>query len=187
MGDVEPVLAAEREVQVVADDAAHLLRVELEEAADAVVLVHDVVARLQVAEARPGRAQPAGAASGAAAEELGRGQQREAQHRRDEAVAERADDEADARLARPGAPRRQQLGLHPVQRHAGALRLAHVREADEHPVAGPDERAQLVLGLGDAERRQRRRLGVELNGWPSGISSSTPTASSSAATSAART
>jgi hypothetical protein len=43
--DVEPVLAAEGEQQVVARDAGDLLRLERLQAADAVVLVDDVVAR----------------------------------------------------------------------------------------------------------------------------------------------
>ena len=37
-----------------------------------------------------------------------------------------------------------------------------MREGDEHAIAGADECAQLVLGLGDAERGQRRWLGLEL-------------------------
>ena len=43
-------------------------------------------------------------------------------------------------------------------------RLAEVREADQHAVARPRQAAQLVLGLGDPERRQRRGLGVERRG-----------------------
>ena len=48
--DVEAVVAAEREQQVVARDAGDLLRLEAEQLADAVVLVHDVVAGAQVGE-----------------------------------------------------------------------------------------------------------------------------------------
>ena len=48
--DVEPVLAAEGEQEVVARDARDLLRLEAEQLADAVVLVDDVVAGAQVGE-----------------------------------------------------------------------------------------------------------------------------------------
>ncbi len=48
--DVEAVLAAEREQEVVARDAGDLLRLEAEQLPDAVVLVHDVVAGAQVGE-----------------------------------------------------------------------------------------------------------------------------------------
>src|SRR5205085_5928867 len=48
--NVETVVAAEREQQVVARDAGNLLRLEAEELPDAVILVHDVVARPQVGE-----------------------------------------------------------------------------------------------------------------------------------------
>ena len=40
--------------------------------------------------------------------------------------------------------------------------LAQVGEADEHAVARPHERAQLVLGLGDAARGERGQLRLEL-------------------------
>ena len=48
--DVEPVVAAKAEKEVVARDAGDGLRLEAEQVADAVVLVHDVVARPQVCE-----------------------------------------------------------------------------------------------------------------------------------------
>src|SRR5262249_48189082 len=48
--DVEPVVAAEREQEVVARDARDLLRLEAQKLADAVVLVDDVVARAEVGE-----------------------------------------------------------------------------------------------------------------------------------------
>ena len=49
--DVEPVVAPEREEEVVARDAGHRLRLEAEELADAVVLVDDVIAGPEVGEA----------------------------------------------------------------------------------------------------------------------------------------
>ena len=60
MRDVEPVLAAEREVEVVARDARDLLRLEAEQLADAVVLVDDVVADAEVGEARERPAEARG-------------------------------------------------------------------------------------------------------------------------------
>ena len=56
--DVEPVVAAEGEVEVVARDAGDLLRLEAEQVPDAVILVDDVVADPQVGEAREGAAEP---------------------------------------------------------------------------------------------------------------------------------
>ena len=50
MRDVEPVVAAEGEEEVVARDAGDRLRLEAEQLADAVVLVDDVVAGAQVGE-----------------------------------------------------------------------------------------------------------------------------------------
>ena len=63
--DVEPVLAAEGEEEVVARDAGDLLRLEAEQLADAVVLVDDVVAGAQVGERLERAAEPGVAARGA--------------------------------------------------------------------------------------------------------------------------
>ena len=63
MRDVEPVVAAERDEEVVARDARDLLRLEAEELADAVILVDDVVAvrrSANDASARPSRASARG-------------------------------------------------------------------------------------------------------------------------------
>ena len=48
--DVQPVLAAERKEEVVARDAGDVLRLEAEQPADAVILVHDVVADPEIGE-----------------------------------------------------------------------------------------------------------------------------------------
>ena len=64
---VEPVLAAEGEVEVVARDAGDLLRLEAEQLADTVVLVDDVVAGAEVGEALEG---PADAGVGARAPQI---------------------------------------------------------------------------------------------------------------------
>ena len=70
--DEEPVLALELEVDVVARDAADGLRVEAEEAPDAVLDVDDVVVRAQVRGARERAAEAPGdgRARGAAPEQL---------------------------------------------------------------------------------------------------------------------
>src|SRR5213075_2251783 len=68
--DVEAVLAAEREQEVVARDAGDLLRLEPEQLADAVVLVDDVVARAQVGEALQRAAADPALARHAPAEDL---------------------------------------------------------------------------------------------------------------------
>ncbi len=160
--NVQAVVAAELEVEVVADDAPDLLGVEADEAADAVVLVHDVVAAAQVGDRRERAPEPGRAAGAAAAQELGGGQHREPQGGRHEAVPKRRDAERDARLVGPGPVGRGQVGLHPAQGHVRAPGLAEVSEAHEHAVAGAHERAQLVLGLADAARGERGQLGLEL-------------------------
>ena len=52
MREIQAVVAAEGDEEVVAGDAGDLLRLEAEELADAVILVHDVVARPEVGERR---------------------------------------------------------------------------------------------------------------------------------------
>src|SRR5439155_21908018 len=52
VGDVETVLPAKRQVQVVAGDARHLLRLEADDPADTVVRVDDVLPRAQLGERR---------------------------------------------------------------------------------------------------------------------------------------
>ena len=103
---VQAVVAAELEVEVVADDAAHLLGVEVDEAADAVVLVDDVVAACagRRPSRAPGRTGPARARRG------GAGAGRPAAPRRrspGETKPCRSGEthERDARLLRPGRGR----------------------------------------------------------------------------------
>src|SRR5207244_4804851 len=55
-GDEDAVAVAVLELEVVARDAGHRLRLEAEEARDAVVLVHDRVAGAQLGAARHGAA-----------------------------------------------------------------------------------------------------------------------------------
>ena len=58
MRHIEAVLALEGEEQVVARDAGDVLRLEAEQAADTVILVHDVVADAKVGEGLQGAAEP---------------------------------------------------------------------------------------------------------------------------------
>src|SRR5205085_818897 len=75
--DVQPVVAAEREQEVVARDARHLLRLEAEQLRDAVILVDDVVAGAQIRERLQGAAADAPLSRRAAPEHLRIRQQNE--------------------------------------------------------------------------------------------------------------
>ena len=103
---VELVAAAVREQQVVALDAADRPRDHALVAADAVHLVHDEVAGLQVLVVVDGLARLARAAvHAAAAGEVGLGDEREPGAGHDDAALERRDDDRDACPARGSAPR----------------------------------------------------------------------------------
>ena len=58
VGDVEPVVAAERQEEIVAGDAGDLFRLEAEELAHAVILVDDVVADTKIGECRERTPEP---------------------------------------------------------------------------------------------------------------------------------
>ena len=94
MRDVQPVLAAEGEEEVVARHARDLLRLEAEEATDAVVLVDDVVAGAQVGERLQRTAEPRVRPRRPLPEDLHVGEKRDPEVAPDEAAAGRADDEA---------------------------------------------------------------------------------------------
>ena len=132
----ELVLAPEGELDVVARDAGDRLDVEPQELADAVVLVHDVIAGTQIREARE-RATEAqrGRRPRAAAEDLRGGQQREPERRRHEPAPRRRDAEVDA-----GPGGQALLGVeHPrldaTQTEQRTLGVAAVRERDDDPHA----------------------------------------------------
>ena len=125
--DEQPVLAVELEVDVVARDARDGLRVEADEAADAVVVVHDVVARPQVGER--GRACAPRRAGRSPAPLTRRrktcwseGNSATSKRRRDEAPAGARDDEVDAGLPRQRLVGAEQPGLDAAQRRAGRAR-----------------------------------------------------------------
>ena len=117
-GHEHAVIALIFQVQVVARDARHRARLEAGEARHAVVLVHDDVARAQLAEGaqRAAADAPRGAASvlprrrgsalgAAAAQQAVLGEHGELQRRRDEALAQRRRREPQRRLLRRAARR----------------------------------------------------------------------------------
>src|SRR5207302_9709458 len=84
--DVEAVLTPEGEQQVVASDTRDLLRLEGLQAADAVILVDDVVAGAEVGEALQRASEARVRPGGTLAEDLRIGQQREPELAPDEAA-----------------------------------------------------------------------------------------------------
>ena len=156
--DEDTVLAAEAEKQVVAGDSCDLLRLEPEQLGDPVVLVDDVVARAEIGEARE---RPAGRRSRPRrppAEDLGVREKRDPELAPHEAPPRGRDGEREA-LGR--LPRLEHLGLDPTEEGAAALGLAAMRERDDDVEPLAHEPAELVLGLREAARHERRALGVE--------------------------
>ena len=166
MRDVEAVVAAEREQQVVARDAGDLLRLEAEQLADAVILVDDVVAGAEVGERLQRAAAEAPLARGAAPEDLVVGQEHEAEVAPDEAAARGRDREVEARLGRQLVARLEQRRLDAAQHVLRAQRLAAVRERDDDALAGAHELRELRLRLGEPARRDRRPLRLERERLP---------------------
>ena len=156
------VVAAELELDVVAGDTRDGLDVEAQEAVPTPWSSCTTWSPgAQVGEARERAAEPQrGRRPGAAAEDLGGGQEREPERLRDEAAAGRRDDEVHARRAGQLVVGIEHARLDATQAEQRALGVAAVRERDQHPHAGGDEPAQLVLGLREAAAGERGR-------WPS--------------------
>ena len=156
--DVDAVVAAVGEQQVVARDTGDLSRLEAEELRDAVVLVHDVVAGAQVGEALQCTPRRGRGARRALAEDLRVGQQRDTEVTPDEAATRRSDGEGQSlrRLTDLEHGR-----LDPAQELLLPESLAAVREGNDHVELLAKQAAELVLGLGEAARRDRRPLRVE--------------------------
>ena len=159
--DVEAVVAAERQEEVVARDACDGLRLEAEELPDAVILVHDEVAGAQVGEALERAADPDVGAWRALAEDLGVRQQGDAEVAQDEPAPRRRDDEDEARLLGEGFARLDHDGLDAPEQGLRAQRLAPVRERDDDPVAAAHECQQVALRLRQAAGGDRGSLGLE--------------------------
>ena len=108
-------------------------------------------------------ARPAGcgAAAGAAAEDLRVGEQREPEVAPDEAAARVGDCEQELRLVGQLLALVDQPGVDAAQQILRAQRFALVRERDDGSQAAADERAELVLGFGEAARGDRGPLRLE--------------------------
>ena len=156
--DEHAVLAAEAEQEVVARHAGDLPRLEPEELRDPVVLVHDVVAGAEVGERLERAPRRRGRARRAPAEDLRVRQERDAEVAPDEPAARR--DHGERQPLRPRA-RLEHRRRDPPQEVLLAQRLAAVREGDDDVEPLAEEPAELVLGLAEPARRDRRPLRVE--------------------------
>ena len=157
--DEDAVVAAEAEQQVVAGDARDLLRLEAEQLRDAVVLVDDVVAGAEVGEARERTAGRRGRARRPAAEDLGVGEQRDAEVAPDEAAPRGRDGE---RRGPSGSSPGVSIGASTRRsRCALALRLAAMGERDDDVEALAEQAGELVLRLREPAGDERRPLRVE--------------------------
>ena len=170
-GDEHAVVALIFEVEVVARDVRDRARLKAGEPRDAVILMHDDVARAQLGEraqraaAYASRGAPSGltgrrarALGAAAAQQTMLGEDRELQLRGDEALAQRRGDEAQRGLeylARNVDVLAQPRGLHAAEVVGRPLALAATRERHDRAVAGAHELLELGLGLG-----QRARGGI---------------------------
>ena len=155
MRDVEPVVAAEAEEEVVARDARDLLRLEAEQLADAVVLVHDVVAGAQVGERLQRAAADSALARRPLPEDLRVGEQSEPELAPDESAARGRDGEEDLRLVAAAARR--------------------PRRAVRRRVAAGSAGAAPRRGAGT---RRRRALPARTNAFSSFSASASPRATS---------
>ena len=159
--DVEPILAAEADEEVVARDAGDLLRLEAEQLPDPVILVDDEVAGAQVGERGERATEAAVGTRGPLAEDLGVGQEHEPELAPDEAAARRRDREEELRLLGEVGAGLEHVSVGAAEQVLRPQGLAGVREGDDDAVAGADEPGELLLGLGEPARRERRPLGLE--------------------------
>ena len=159
--DVEPVLALEREEEVVARDARDVLRLEAEQPTDAVILVDDVVADAEVGEGLERAAEPRVDTRRSLAEDLRVREERDPEVAPDEATTRRADDERErgigGDLVDVVVDGRLDLAQEPLR----SQRLALVRERHDDASPLPHHRRELVLRLGEPARRDRRALRFE--------------------------
>src|SRR5207248_9574441 len=159
--DVEAVVAAKREEEIVARDAGDLLRLEAEELADAVVFVHDEVAGAQVGERLQRSPADAPLLRHAATEDLVIREQDEPELSPHEAAAGGCDREQDLRFGRKLVAGLEHAGLDLAQHVLRAQRLAAMRERDDDALPRAKERLQLRLRLREAARRNRGPLRLE--------------------------
>src|SRR5205814_8256404 len=95
------------------------------------------------------------------AEDLRVRQQDQAEVAPDEPPACGRDGEEQRRLTRQALAVVEDLRVDAAEEVLLTHRLAAVRECDDHPVTGADERVQLGLGLGQSPRDERRLLRLE--------------------------
>ncbi len=162
--DVEAVVAAECEQEVVARDARDLLRVEPEELADAVVLVDDVIACSKVGKGLERATDSVLGATRLPAEDLCVRQNRNPEVAPHEATAGGRDGVEQLGVVRQLVARLEHAGVDPSEEVLVAERLAAVGERNDDAEPGADERSELLLGLGEAAGRDRGSLGLERDG-----------------------
>ena len=165
--DVEAVLAAEGEQEVVAGDAGDRVRLEPEQAPDAVILVHDVVAGAQVGEGLQRATAEAALARHATPEDLVVGQEDEAEVAPDEATSRRRHREEELGLLGQLVSGLEHSRLDPAQEVLRPQRLAAMRERDDDALPRAKERRQLALRLrepasGDCGPLRLEREGLRL-------------------------
>ena len=159
--DVEPVVPAEGEQEVVARDAGDLLRLEAEQLPDAVVLVDDVVAGAEVGERLERAADPVLGAARLAAEDLRVRQQRETEVAPDEAAAGRRDRVEELGFGGELLALFHDACVDPPEQVLVAQRLAAVREGDDRAQAAADERPKLLFRLREPASGDRGALSLE--------------------------
>ena len=162
MRDVEPVVSAEREEEVVARHAGDLLRLEAEELSDAVILVHDVVADTKIGERRERTTEPRVRTWRPLAEDLRVGEEDEAKIAPDEAAPRRRDREAHRRLPGSAAPSGRIVLSTFFSRPPCRSASPRCGNVTTTRLSGADEACELVLGLREAARCDRGPLRFEL-------------------------
>ncbi len=125
------------------------------------VLVDDEVAGAQVGEGLQRATQPLIDTGRALAEDLRVREQDEPELAPDEPATGGGDREQELRLRGQVRVRVDDPGLDPAQQVLGPQGLAPVRERDHHALPGPQERAELGLGLGEPPCGDRRSLRLE--------------------------
>ena len=185
--DVDAVVAAVGEQQVVARDARNLLRLEALQLRDAVVLVDDVVARAQVGEALQRAARRSRGARRPLAEDLRVGQQRDAEVAPDEAAPRGRDGEREARRV----PRPARAGARVPRRSSACWRSASPRCGNATTMSSSC-RSRPFSSFSASESPRAAiagRCASKENGWPcgSGASSVAPARSIGAKPSSAHT
>ena len=96
------------------------------------------------------------------------GQQDEPEVAPDEAAPRRRDGEVEPLVGGELVALLEPADLEPAEQVGGAERVAAVRERDDDALAGADERGELLLGLGEPARGDRRPLRLERVRLPAG-------------------